>query len=814
MNRLIRAIRVKRRRNAQLGAARAVIGQSKLFDAQWYAERYPDVAAAGLDPLDHFISHGGAEGRNPSDRFDSRWYLRRNPDVARSGMNPLLHYLEHGRDEGRSMRAVGSKSQADDDYDLDAGTKNGRGKSQEPRALPYPSDFASVWQARPVAWRTLSSHLDSSEVRHKGLKSGVNGAATDWLANFMQAKQPESPLSARVMLFTAMRRDSIPGTDDQHATKHQHPHRPLTEHGLGMEAIADGWFSGQAQLMLRVRNISTDATRLRAFQYTEAGDIACCTETPVVDSESQLVQLTLDHELCPVLLTWHADDDSLISNALIPFPSLFRGGLHHAEMAASEMASGKRETYSDLMTSRALEGYCWSDPDEGFAIKRITVDLQGASGSETLFSPVTIAALAAQFGVEVELLCAGRGEALQQLDKRLRTKFRGRRVTARAKAGRTLVLPADGFPSLHCLTARNSGQQLGMSSFCIVDAETREPEALVCQPKNSAALSALYHPALPLPHPMVRDEESGLPAANPHFGAPVMIRFRNAKVWNVDALMPLSPDIRMPTPSAAQSSASERRVRISVIIDRSANGDQLSLCVNSLAHQTIANDLDVVLIGHETAPPAFVELFGERIVPCPAPEPTKAERLNHAAAAANADYLLFLDASVCLPDPRTLALLSAMASQPQIASVSCALVREDDVDGATFVECSGYFERWQDDGTSPETVSHTDAAEIFPASTYPVAANDMRLCLVPMAAWRDLGGLNAQGFPDSGFDADFGLRAKVGGFEHYCTTLTRAAVAKQERASVKADENPCPAIPHELHGQMSEQVLRIRRLHR
>ncbi|MBO9669756.1 MAG: glycosyltransferase family 2 protein [Sphingobium sp.] len=812
MNRLVKAIKVRRRRTARQGAARAVISQSKLFDPLWYAERYPDVIAAGRDPLDHFISHGGAEGRNPSDRFDTRWYLQRNPDVARSGMNPLLHYLEHGRDEGRSMRAVGSKSQADDDYGLKSSSKKAKGKSGEPRALPYSSDFTSIWQARPVAWRALSSHLGSSEARQATPRSNGDGGAVTWLASFIQAKQSESPQSARVALFAAMRRDCLPETDDRDTRARQHPHRLLAEHGLGFEAVADGWFSGQAQLMLRVRGVG--AARLRAFQYTSVGDIVCCAETAIADSETQLVHLTLDHELCPVLLTWHADDNRLISSTLLPFPSLFRGGLHHSEMAANEIVTGKRDTVGDVMASRALEAYCWPNPDEGFAIKRIAIDLQGASGSEILFSATTIATLAAQFGVEVELLSAGRGDVLQQLDKRLRTEFRGRRMIARAKTGRTLVLPADGFPSLHCLTARNGGQQLGMSSFCIVDAETRELEALVCQPKTSAALSALHHPALPLPYPFVRDDESGLPAAGRHFGAPVMIRFRNAKVWNVDALMPLSPDIRMPTPPVAQSPGDGRRARICVIIDRPTSGDQLSLCVSSLAHQTIADDLDIALVGDENPSAVAAELFSGRIALRPASEASRAERLNRAASAATSDYLLFLDASVCLPDPRTLTLLLAMASQPQIASVSCALVREDDIDGATSVECSGYFEQWQDAPRSPAPASHTDAAQIFPASTYPVVANDMRLCLVPIGVWRDLGGLNAKTFPDSGFDVDFGLRARVGHFEHYCTTLTRAAVAKQEPASVKVDESPHPAIPRELREQMSEQVLSIRKLHR
>ncbi|WP_158814050.1 glycoside hydrolase family 99-like domain-containing protein [Methylocapsa sp. S129] len=64
------------------------------FDAKYYLETYKDIAAAGGDPFDHFISWGHREGRNPSANFDTKFYrqryLRRNPE-----RNPLDHYLEH-----------------------------------------------------------------------------------------------------------------------------------------------------------------------------------------------------------------------------------------------------------------------------------------------------------------------------------------------------------------------------------------------------------------------------------------------------------------------------------------------------------------------------------------------------------------------------------------------------------------------------------------------------------------------------------------------------------------------------------------------
>ncbi len=66
------------------------------FDSAWYLEAYPDIAEAGMDPLEHFLVQGHREARNPSPSFDSRFYRQRY--LRGSAENPLLHYLRH-RDE-------------------------------------------------------------------------------------------------------------------------------------------------------------------------------------------------------------------------------------------------------------------------------------------------------------------------------------------------------------------------------------------------------------------------------------------------------------------------------------------------------------------------------------------------------------------------------------------------------------------------------------------------------------------------------------------------------------------------------------------
>jgi GT2 family glycosyltransferase/glycosyltransferase involved in cell wall biosynthesis len=62
-----------------------------LFDKDFYLSTYRDVAAAGADPLAHFMTHGWREGRNPSAGFHTLYYRDRNPSCGRDE-NPLAHY--------------------------------------------------------------------------------------------------------------------------------------------------------------------------------------------------------------------------------------------------------------------------------------------------------------------------------------------------------------------------------------------------------------------------------------------------------------------------------------------------------------------------------------------------------------------------------------------------------------------------------------------------------------------------------------------------------------------------------------------------
>jgi len=103
--RRLAALQPARLRAFRLNSARkrAVrqLAATGLFDVGFYLSRYRDVAAAGVDPVEHYLVNGAAEGRSPHPMFDTSYYLRQNPDVARSQTNPFLHFVLYGLAEGR-----------------------------------------------------------------------------------------------------------------------------------------------------------------------------------------------------------------------------------------------------------------------------------------------------------------------------------------------------------------------------------------------------------------------------------------------------------------------------------------------------------------------------------------------------------------------------------------------------------------------------------------------------------------------------------------------------------------------------------------
>ena len=81
-----------------------LIAASGIFDRAYYLSSNPDIVTSEMDPLEHFLLHGAAEGRRPSAGFDMAHYLASNPDVREAGANPIVHLVKYGVPENRVVR--------------------------------------------------------------------------------------------------------------------------------------------------------------------------------------------------------------------------------------------------------------------------------------------------------------------------------------------------------------------------------------------------------------------------------------------------------------------------------------------------------------------------------------------------------------------------------------------------------------------------------------------------------------------------------------------------------------------------------------
>lgn len=85
------------------GAARG-LRPHPLFDTAFYVREYADDVKTE-NPLVYFLEKGAASGHDPNPFFSTKFYSEANPDVVAAGLNPLVHYVTSGFREGRRCLA-------------------------------------------------------------------------------------------------------------------------------------------------------------------------------------------------------------------------------------------------------------------------------------------------------------------------------------------------------------------------------------------------------------------------------------------------------------------------------------------------------------------------------------------------------------------------------------------------------------------------------------------------------------------------------------------------------------------------------------
>lgn len=843
---------------------RQLVSASGLFDAQWYLERYPDVAQADLDPLDHFMTHGGREGRRAGPDFDCRWYSEKYPDVARSGLHPLVHYLRHG--EGRqTTKRVGIRGLKTTPDDFAAASEilanrlfdaewyaaeNHLDTSGQATALHYlkiggPAGLAasplfdsaaylrkysdvrevggnpllhfirhgSLEGRESIAVDTASAQIIAPYVRpspKRSTKPEPEKAPDEWvIAVQLKADHAKSvvrlgdqpiglltevygvntaPLPRNLSLalddFCALRK--LP-RDTWLSARNGRKHRKVPD---GVEALAvdqpslvDGWFYNDTQIRLRIENTTGKDAAVRLIQSTADGTVHLVGEAFVAKGQPQFVDVAMRNVFEPVLAIYSTPSGDLSGGTLIAFPSLFRRGPHAAEADLypdGNTSAAKREKLSRSLLRQTLG---WSDAP-AFEIGAIELDLRGATGSERIFSRQTSDWLSG-LGVTIKA-----GSAAEETPTVVRDYLVGKlggqsKATAPRTSNGALTLPCDAIPTLGAILSRRPSPKVGqIGSFVVCDSTTAKPLWMVSMPSMDHTLVDLQSSSGPLPFP-VRQSSSDGPSVTSERTGLLAIRFNDLPERNDATLnFPVAPDFEASLLRKTLSKKARTTARISALILADdaimANG-----MFESLATQTMADQLRLTVSVpdvHETQ--AAVEeslkrLFGDRYRIIVETRPSRPAALNRCFESADMidDMVLLIDQSVVLQDRRTLETLYLAASRTKTASASCVIVRESGFsDGKKLAfSTGGIFPSHLSFQSSPALIFSTpETLGALPLATYPVAANDLGLAMIPASVWRDLSGLDVLNHPFDGYGLDFCIRAQRLGLVHLCTSVVTA----------------------------------------
>ena len=603
-----------------------LVRQSSLFDRDWYLETYPDVAATGLDPLDHFMSKGWREGRNPGPEFATWSYLNANADVARANINPLVHFIEFGHSEGRGAYALREPFAKHGSASLEF---------EEPAAclsFPVPAE-------QPVSWKG-SCRLDGARLDCLKVEDNLVGYAADVRAR--------TSFEAAVSSLALLSGYGAPKSDAGKIL-------PVTE-----PVLLDCWYVNSSQLRTRWTS-KTFPFVIRALQHDplSRGALGLVGEG-LVASEVDVVDVHLNNPYFPLLLAFAEPDGRLRSSSILAFPSLCRGGSHYAELvewgvSQPPYASTDALARSNQLAERLLR---LIHSKVRPAISEVRVGLERADGTGPLFQDDFRLWLekVQRIPVMPEQSTAAAGEA-----GGLAGVVVASPATPRAAGGATLMLGPDMIPSIAALTEAHERAGAGLNEIfvpvLVPGVEYTQPLTLIDLPKGSVEMLSSIPGSRIADWPRLKSQQGrGTPDRLPV----AAIRLPGkARTTQAELLMPLAEILGAFAP---------REPLTWLIRPKEWERGQLHDAVIALGTQEGAS-ADVIAFIGPVDRPALSSARGEF--------PGRTHSFaNFSDAAAGLETLLvgYVGAGVVLHDKRSAALFASILKNEEIATASCVLV--------------------------------------------------------------------------------------------------------------------------------------------
>jgi hypothetical protein len=360
----------------------------------------------------------------------------------------------------------------------------------------------------------------------------------------------------------------------------------------------------------------------------------------------------------PLLLAALDEAGQLVDLALLPFPSLLRHGLHHAEVCAAAYTMSVPEGVSEYAWTCLLNHV----DDRLPRVRQLELNIAEAFGTEQLCRPAMLSWLADVWGVSVVDSEHAAPPETQASDRGLKLKIQG-----------------NGVPTLRALTGLSEvpAEELACPApFLLVDPYDFKPQFLCSmgrEPRAGAQAAELAAPHVTAQADIVVWLGSAAPFRTID---PIAVHLA---VEVVDQRYPLMFPTDLKGRQAQCESGAPRCFE--AVLHGSGDADDLAYSLWSLANQ-VGTRVSRVLIGistaaeHNAAQRTIAEVahrFPEGALQLHQHEPTLSVML---AQASGLDGLLVMKKGLCLHQEDTLALLADLLAPEDVVSAGCMLVQE------------------------------------------------------------------------------------------------------------------------------------------
>ncbi|WP_341487079.1 hypothetical protein [Pararhizobium sp. A13] len=566
------------------------------------------------------------------------------------------------------------------------------------------------------------------------------------------------------------------------------PGEPLTFYTCEGIGLGDLWFVNSRTLRLRFKpdnGFHDPSVILRCFQYDpdDLQRLQLLSEQPISTDIPTFADVTTANPYFPLGFAVCTADAQIISFALLPFPSLCRGGLHFGELLNSGGSKPYLEALEDVggsLLQAALKR-------EGRArTGRIEVDLDAATGTERIFEKSLRLWLSEVLGLSI-----GIGHVPQDMDGEV-LAYLAAAVTCGPAASAVQVdhnvllrLPADSVPSLHSLVVDwIGGSGRHAAPFVLASVVDGVPKYILSPSSTTAGVDRQPQGIRTFPVFEVQAALNGPPDGSGEAEPPIAA-IRLCRLVNPDEAQLLAP-FPLGIKTTRENSVSERIATPTISVIHHFSGDEkvLAAILEALGLQQSGDTLQVLVAGSECYADR-VRLLLQRFFPsrghfigCP-DEEDEGARLNRAAAQAEAELILVLGDAVLLHDPSTVPALVSLMKAPGVASATCILIGPQIVNKTTKLALvsSGYFPfAAPAGGAAGVTYENGEILLNLPRAVWPAAVNTSRLFMVGKEEWRRIGGFLDQRLALEELGTPFWARSIAEGRSHVVTTAVSASL--------------------------------------